>query len=253
MLGGNVPVRLVFPIDRHFFTSALRRTVSCRCLSGYRPILDAAKSLGSDGGAPTGCCRGGDGSCPCFDSKVIHQRNPSMRHSDVLVGPAYSSLLVSGFRRDFFFVTSTIFSVFFLQFRFDANSFCFLCCLCRACLFQKNFVVLPLDGRTFLFFVECGQVILFFTRRFLSRGKNHFLFPHTTHRQILTVSNPKTFPMPNKHQRLQECMFSSADDASYSSSLVKSRDSVESLPCTRGMCIPGKCLSNSSSFFSCCT
>lgn len=42
--------------------------------TGYRPILDAAKSLGVDGGRPAGCCRtgigGNGGGCPCFDSKV---------------------------------------------------------------------------------------------------------------------------------------------------------------------------------------
>lgn len=47
-----------------------------RAWSGYRPILDAAKSLGVDGGAPAGCCRsggggGGGGGCPCFDGKVL--------------------------------------------------------------------------------------------------------------------------------------------------------------------------------------
>lgn len=43
--------------------------------TGYRPILDAAKSLAVDGGRPAGCCRGGGGGdggggCPCFDSKA---------------------------------------------------------------------------------------------------------------------------------------------------------------------------------------
>ena len=59
----------VVVFNRFFFLGAPRR-------KGYRPILDAAKSLGVDAGRPAGCCRGGGGGdggggCPCFDSKVI--------------------------------------------------------------------------------------------------------------------------------------------------------------------------------------
>ena len=48
-------------------------------VSGYRPILDAAESLGVDRGTPGVCCRGGGGSggvCPCFDDKVLFIETP---------------------------------------------------------------------------------------------------------------------------------------------------------------------------------
>lgn len=67
--------------------------------SGYRPILDAAKSLGVDGGTSGGCCRGGgaggggDG-CPCFDGKVLlietllalHKEKVTYTHDDYSIG-----------------------------------------------------------------------------------------------------------------------------------------------------------------------
>lgn len=39
----------------------------CRC-TGYRPLLDAAKTLLGPGARGAGCCRGGKGSCPCQEA-----------------------------------------------------------------------------------------------------------------------------------------------------------------------------------------
>eukprot|EP00903_Cladosiphon_okamuranus_P009654 g9187.t1 len=66
-----------------------------RC-TGFRRILDAAKSLGIDGGRPAGYCRGGGegaggGGCPCFDSKASTEAATSSSSSSSSTPSAVSS------------------------------------------------------------------------------------------------------------------------------------------------------------------
>jgi len=60
----------------------------CRC-TGYRPLLDAAKTLispeGRVGGREGGCCRGGSGGCPCKEGGASDLPVPQEGTTDIHV------------------------------------------------------------------------------------------------------------------------------------------------------------------------